>query len=256
MFQIKICGITTPEDALLAAEAGADAIGLNFYEQSPRYVTPERAKEIVDAVRARFDIGRVTIVGVFVNSDANRIWSVLGAVKLGDRHSGSGIQLHGDEPPDLVRVLYSTCEGPFRFEFAPADNMHGRVVLIRAFRCDGPNFDSIKTYLRECLDGDEGLHAVLIDAHVQGAYGGTGKHLDWTQIHNSLSKLLIKPLILAGGLTPENVAEAIATARPDAVDVASGVESSPGKKDEGKVRRFIAEARRAFAELDNARRQT
>jgi phosphoribosylanthranilate isomerase len=278
MFKIKICGITNPEDALLAAEAGADAIGLNFYEQSPRYVTPERAFEISAALRQRFASGpenRPRIIGVFVTDSqwhsaiehhvrdqreliavrALQLWKTALFAGLLD-----GFQLHGDEPAELI------------FELNVVTHQHGTELgikdpqfpIIRAFRCRESSLQQAGDYLRRCRDlGDEAKrsgnpdlarhsslpHAVLLDAYAPGAYGGTGQVVDWNVVRNERDLLMGLPVILAGGLTPENVAEAIVTARPDAVDVASGVESSPGKKDPEKVRRFIAEARRAFGAM-------
>ncbi len=152
------------------------------------------------------------------------------------------------------------------------------IPVIRAFRCRQGSLTEVNEYLRECLAiGDEvntlkenltsppETHvdwsalprvllpsAVLLDAYAPGTYGGTGQVVDWNIVRKERDLLMGLPVILAGGLTPENVAEAIATARPDAVDVASGVESSPGKKDPVKVRRFIAEARRAFEAMSGS----
>ena len=124
-------------------------------------------------------------------------------------------------------------------------NLH----VIRAFRRRDNDLAAVKEYLELCAQHGGLPHAVLLDAHQPGSYGGTGQTLDWTAIRDQRDKLLGLPLILAGGLTPDNVAEAIATARPDAVDVASGVESSPGKKDPAKLRDFIAAAKEAFNKL-------
>ena len=211
MFRIKICGITTVEDALLAAEAGADAIGLNFYERSPRYVTTERAKEICEALPAS-----VAKVGVFVNSLPK------GIVATAERVGLSAIQLHGDEGPDFLGLL-------------------GKLPVIKAFRCRESTLSSVRAFLDLCPESSHPA-AVLLDAHAPGNYGGTGEILDWQRLHAERHQLLGLPLILAGGLTPQNVAEAIRIAQPDAVDTASGVETSPGKKDAVKVRAFVAAA--------------
>ena len=216
MFRIKICGITSVADALLAAEAGADAIGLNFYERSPRYVTAERAKEICAALPAG-----LAKVGVFVNSLPK------GIVAAAERAGLNAVQLHGDEGPDFLAAL-------------------GSLPAIKAFRCRESTLNSVRAFLNLCPASSLPI-AVLLDAHVPGDYGGTGQVLDWQRLRAQRPQLLGLPLILARGLTPENVAEAIRVAQPEAVDTASGVESSPGVKDAGKLRAFIASARSAFA---------
>ena len=214
VFCIKICGITSVADALLAAEAGADAIGLNFYDKSPRYVTAERAKEICDALPPG-----ITKVGVFVNSLPNGIVATVQRVGL------DAVQLHGDEGPELLVAL-------------------GKLPAIKAFRCQGSTLDRVQAFLGHGPDSTR-LVAVLLDAHAPGTYGGTGQVLDWKGLRGERAKLQGLPLILAGGLTPQNVAEAIRLARPDAVDTASGVESAPGQKDPAKVRAFIVAAKAA-----------
>jgi phosphoribosylanthranilate isomerase len=214
VFRIKICGITTVEDALLAAEAGADAIGLNFYERSPRYVTAERAKEICAALPRG-----VAKVGVFVNSLPK------GVVATAERLGLDAVQLHGDEGPDFLAAL-------------------GQLPVIRAFRCKEATLDGVRAFLNLCEPAAHPV-AILLDAHAPGGYGGTGQVLDWAAIRREQHKLGGLPLILAGGLTPENIAEAIRIARPAAVDTASGVESAPGKKDSAKVRAFITAAKAA-----------
>ncbi|MGI8981776.1 MAG: phosphoribosylanthranilate isomerase [Pirellulaceae bacterium] len=217
MFRIKICGITTVEDALLAAEAGADAIGLNFYGQSPRYVTAERAKEICDALPPG-----ITKVGVFVNSPPQAVVATVNRVGL------NAVQLHGDEGPDFLGALE-------------------KLPVIKAFRCKESTLDSVQAFLDLCLESSH-PSAILLDAHAPGLYGGTGEVLNWNGLARSRNKLLGIPFILAGGLTPQNVAEAIRLVRPDAVDTASGVESSPGKKSPAQVRAFIAAAKAAGLE--------
>jgi phosphoribosylanthranilate isomerase len=215
VFRIKICGITTVEDALLAAEAGADAIGLNFYDKSPRYVTAARAKEICDALPAG-----VAKVGVFVNSLPKGIIATVNRVGL------TAVQLHGDEGPDFIAAL-------------------GKLPIIKAFRCKESTLDGVNAFLDLCGESSQPI-AVLLDAHAPGNYGGSGQVLDWAGLARERNKLLGLPLILAGGLTPQNVAQAVSLARPDAVDTASGVESAPGKKDPDKVRDFVAAAKTAW----------
>jgi phosphoribosylanthranilate isomerase len=216
LFRIKICGVTRPEDAAEIAAAGADAIGLNFYAGSPRFVEDSLAAEIIAALPAE-----VAKVGVFVNSDAATIRDRVSRLGLG------WVQLHGNEPPDFIQELPG-------------------IRVIRAVRLQ----DRTSVILPKAKGQLVRLpNAVLIDAHLPDAYGGTGKTVDWTWIPEAQRRLTGLPIILAGGLTPENIAAAIQTARPNAVDTASGVESSPGVKDAGKVRAFVAAAKGAFSTL-------
>jgi phosphoribosylanthranilate isomerase len=246
MFQIKVCGITTPDDALLAAEAGASAIGLNFYEKSPRFITADRAAEIVARLREEYSADQVHVFGVFVNASLDEI---LWTIRDGDLYGpekGFGIQLHGDEPPELIRGLHR--EGLGRSgDLLQVTGHIPEVPIIRAFRCARGDFTPIGDYLESCRQLGSLPQAVLVDAFAPGSYGGTGQCLDWTAIEKGRQHLAGLPPILAGGLTSANVAEAIRSARPDAVDVASGVESAPGKKDAAKVYAFVAAAKKAFA---------
>lgn len=249
MFRIKICGITSIEDALVAAEAGADAIGLNFYEQSPRYVTAQLAERIVEELRGTYSADEIAVYGVFVNASADDILWVIRDANLYGTDCGLGIQLHGDEPPELIRELRShglgTSGDLFQaFGHAPT------VPITRAFRCRDSNLAQHAAYLAKCQELAALPQAVLLDAYAPGSFGGTGQVVDWNEVRGRRDQLLGLPLILAGGLTPENVTQAIATAQPDAVDVASGVESSPGKKDYAKTMAFVAAAKKALAALD------
>lgn len=201
MVKVKICGITTVEDALHAAACGADALGFVFYEQSPRHVTEETARAIVAALPPF-----VTTVGLFVNEDPVRIEEIACRCGL------DAIQLHGDEPPQ-------GCHFPPR-----------RVV--KALRVRGA--ESLTD-----LD-DYAVSAVLLDAWVPGSYGGTGHTFNWELAAAAARR---RPVILAGGLTPENVAGAVAAVRPYGVDVSSGVEGAPGRKDPEKVAAFIRNAK-------------
>lgn len=205
--RIKICGIREPAHARLSAEAGADAIGLVFHPASPRYVTPAQAAAIA-AELPPF----VTAVGLFVNVDEAHVRSVLGQVPLGL------LQFHGDEAPAF-------CE---RFG----------VPFVRAVRMEQG------TDLLEYAGQFKRAKALLLDAHVPGQPGGTGRTFDWARIPRELSV----PLILSGGLDPENVARAMREVRPWAVDVSSGVESSRGVKDPGRIVEFIRSVRREDAE--------
>jgi len=204
----KICGITRVEDALTAAEAGADAIGLNFYALSKRFIEADSAKPIADALR-----DRVALVGVFVNSTLEEVCDIAERVGL------SHIQFHGDELPTMVAELKSK---------------HPNTLTIRAVRVREDDFEAAQSEIDQWQDA--GIDAVLLDAASIGSFGGTGKKLNW----GALEQLTMNvPWLLAGGLDCENVADAIATCNPDGVDVASGVESSPGIKDAELVRKFV-----------------
>jgi phosphoribosylanthranilate isomerase len=220
MIQIKICGITTPEDAIMAVDAGADAIGLNFFAKSPRYVSPEAARTIAAAVK-----GRATRVGVFVNPTVAEVRLIASDVDL------DLVQLHGDEAPELAAELSD----------------HIRVM--KAFRIGPEGLKSVLEYL-DCFRRYGGhMQQVLFDARKPGQYGGTGKTADWDTLKDYPQDGWHPLLVLAGGLTPDNVAKAIQAVRPSGVDTASGVEQSPGRKDAVLVARFVSEARRALATL-------
>jgi phosphoribosylanthranilate isomerase len=202
--RVKICGITSIADALHAADCGADALGLNFYSKSPRYVTAEQAREIIGELPPF-----VTPVGLFVNHPAEEIRRIAEFCGLGT------VQLHGDEGPEDCRLA------PLR--------------VIKALRVrDESSLAGLDRYPAD---------AVLLDAWSAARYGGTGHTFNWQLAARAARKWCI---ILAGGLTPENVADAVRTVRPFAVDVSSGVESAPGKKDPRKVAAFIRNAKRAM----------
>lgn len=216
MFQIKICGITNPDDALATARAGADAIGLNFYPRSPRFVSIEMTRQIVSVLPPE-----MVKVGLFVNAPAADVCRLYDDLQL------DLIQLHGDEPPEYLALL------------APRPTM-------RAFRVGPDRLRPIVEYLDRCRKLQSTPRFVLIDSLVPGEYGGTGKVADWSAAREYLAQSGMPPLALAGGLTPQNVADAIHAVRPAAVDVASGVESSPGHKDPIAVEAFVQAARTAF----------
>jgi phosphoribosylanthranilate isomerase len=224
VFRIKICGITNIDDALHAAACGADALGLNFYSRSSRFLEIPRATEIAAAVRTRFP--RVELVGVGVNASLEDVRQITAAVPL------DAWQLHGDEPPEFLLELAKRLP---------------QLRLIRAFRCRNADLAEESSYLQSCQTLGRLPDAVLLDAYDPSAYGGTGKVVDWHAVREQRAQLFQLPLILAGGLTPENVATALEASHADAVDVASGVEASPGKKDPEKVRAFIAAARARLA---------
>jgi phosphoribosylanthranilate isomerase len=207
---VKICGIKTLEIALAAVEVGANMLGFNFYPPSSRYITPEKCAEIVAGLK---DAGKPVVnVGVFVNEDLQRVREILMACGL------DLAQLSGDESPVDMAIL------------------------------DGQAFKAVRPHSLSEADEQLGMFgrgqapALLVDAHVKGAYGGTGETGDW-----ALARHLAKqaPILLAGGLNPENVAAAVAVVDPWGVDVASGVESSPGVKDPAKISAFISTARAA-----------
>ena len=222
MFHVKLCGITTVDDALAAARAGADAVGLNFYDKSRRYVSPDVAKEIAAVLPEG-----ICRVGLFVNAPVQMITELFDSVPL------DLIQLHGDEPPEYIAGL-------------------GHRPVMRAMRLGPDGLAPIDDYLRRCAKLDCVPDYLLLDAYVKGQYGGTGQTADWTTAaryvseHQPATDDWYPPLVLAGGLTPENVGAAIRTVKPEAVDTAGGVESSPGRKDEELCRRFCEEAKAAF----------
>ena len=216
MFRIKICGITTATQGLQAAEVGADAIGLNFFPDSPRYVTPEQADAIVRELP-----DTLCRVGLFVNAKPETI------LTAATRHQLDMIQLHGDESPeDFARL-----------------RTH-RVIAGR--RCPH-GFAPLLSFLERCQNLDCLPEAVLIDGYQLGQYGGTGHTADWDAASTLTRSLKGARLVLAGGLNAENIAEAIGSVRPDAVDTASGVETKPGVKDPQQMRAFVTAAQAAFS---------
>jgi phosphoribosylanthranilate isomerase len=217
MFRIKICGITNVSDALAAADAGADAIGLNFFNKSRRFVEAETAQRIAGALPAH-----VMRVGVFVNHSPNQIVEIVEQVGL------DCIQLHGGEPPEILSQL-------------PA-----AVPIIRAWQSSREKLQSLAVHLAASHLSGRAPDALLLDAAVQADFGGTGTIADWDAILSYRASFPETPLILAGGLTPENVAAGIAAVQPAAVDVASGVELRPGIKSHAHMLRFIDNARDAF----------
>lgn len=214
MVRVKICGITNEDDARAACEAGANSLGFNFYKESPRHVTA------AEVARFRAQLPEnVETVGVFVNAGQSDIVKICDLLKL------DAVQLHGDETPLRVAELAAT------------------IQVIKAFRV-GPDF------LVETLDEYAKASAYLLDAAETGQYGGTGRTNDWTLAR---SAACTRRIILAGGLKAENVAAAIHFVRPYGVDVASGVESKPGRKDRERLRRFIEEVRRAERHLEEVK---
>jgi phosphoribosylanthranilate isomerase len=207
--RVKICGITDPDDAKNAALLGADAIGLNFYERSPRFIDGTVASRIIESVPAF-----VSVVGIFVNHPNPAGLEDL-ALSLG-LHA---VQLHGNETPDYCSMIQ-------------------KVKVIKAFRVDS-NFrvESLKNYANTMF---------LLDSGTGAQFGGTGKVFNWDQAYGANA---FGWIVLAGGLTPENVGEAISRLHPFGVDVSSGVESSPRRKDYEKMQRFIEAVRKTDVAL-------
>jgi phosphoribosylanthranilate isomerase len=210
MVRVKICGITNGRDARAACELGAYALGFNFYEKSPRVIAPAEAWKL----RRRLPAG-VEAVGVFVNWKPAAVVALAGALQL------LAVQLHGDESPRHAAFCAK------------------KVPVIKAFRVTpGLSLSDLGRF--------RSVSGFLLDAARAGQYGGTGYTTDWAFARRAAAS---RPIILSGGLTPENVADAICFVRPHAVDVASGVEARPGKKDHGKMREFFQEVERANREL-------
>lgn len=201
---VKICGIARVEDALAAARAGAHAVGLVFYEPSPRYVTPARAAEIIRALPPF-----ITAVGLFVDAPAETVRAALAEAPVGL------LQFHGAEAPGYCRQ--------FGRPYVKAVRMRPGVDLLQ--------------YARDYHDAK----ALLLDSYVEELHGGSGAAFDWSLIPRGLPL----PVILSGGLTPENVMDAVRRVRPGAVDVSSGVESAKGVKDAAKIIAFIKGVRNA-----------
>lgn len=230
LFRVKICGLTTPDDARLVASAGADAVGLNFVAGSPRALEVERARAVAAAVPAG-----VLTVGVFAGASATEIRRLVAAVGL------DAVQLHGHlggagpavDPPALCAELSGL-----------------RVIRAVRMEAESDPLVAARRWLAEAATLGATPAAVIIDAALPretpaGHLGGTGATVDWATL--ATCRPLGPPAALAGGLTPDNVARAIRVSGAAAVDTASGVESRPGRKDPAKVTAFVAAARAEFA---------
>lgn len=231
---IKICGITRTVDAHAAADAGADAVGLNFYTASKRYICPDEARVIADAVKPNLDV-----VGVFVNSPVQDVVDIVNRVQL------TAVQFHGDESVETIVAVRKACPD---------------IDIVRAYRLREDGVEHIIQEIRDLHRSGAGLAAVLVDAFVTNEYGGTG-HMISTDLFREFRKQLSSiheisgdtgkrlsvagthRVILAGGLTPETVASATAATGPWGVDTASGVEISPGKKSSEQIRQFVKAVR-------------
>jgi phosphoribosylanthranilate isomerase len=205
MVRVKICGITNAADALAAIDAGANLLGFNFYSKSPRHITEAEAAKIRSQLPKK-----VEAVGIFVNAPPADVATLCKSLKL------DAAQLHGDETPETVAELARS------------------IPVYKAFRVE-PDFRL------QTLDEYAEAFAFLFDAAHTGQYGGTGRTTDWDVARRAA---VGRRIILAGGLKVENVAAAVRIVRPYGIDVASGVESKPGKKDHGRLREFIQEVRR------------
>ncbi len=203
MIKVKICGITNFEDAQTAVLAGCDMLGFVFYEKSPRYIRPDRAGDIISSLP-----GEVEKVALFVNEQKKTIIDILNQIKEIDI-----LQFHGDETPDYCNAFNKR--------------------IIKAIRVK--NKDSVKQM------ASYNVNFFLLDAFKKDVYGGTGENFEWKLAKNA--KAYNVPIILSGGLNPENVKEAIELVEPYAVDVSSGVEISPGRKDPELIKKFIQEVR-------------
>ena len=214
MVRIKICGITSLEDARAAIAAGADMLGFNFYRPSPRFITPPDARTVIESLRAEIKAlpRTVTMVGVFVNEPAESI------VRIAAEAGVAAIQLHGDESVEFCRELKALL--PDRF-------------LIKALR----PFGGAKTEPATEYNVD----AIMLDAFDAELRGGTGRKVDWHLAQHV--RELVPRLFLAGGLSPENVREAIDAVQPYAVDACSALESSPGRKDAERMHAFVRAVR-------------
>ena len=213
MTKVKICGLTNSIDAAVAAEAGADLLGFIFYPPSPRYISPETVRAVVTEL-ALPDEGRPLLVGVFVNESAETVRQIIDFCGL------DAAQLHGDEPPEVLAALsgraYKALRPPSPIELEQAINTYQFTVH------------------------QSPLPSFLLDAYHPHLYGGTGRVTDGLMAADAARRY---DLLLAGSLTPANVAEAVRSVRPWGVDVSSGVEAGPGQKDHSKVRAFIQNAK-------------
>ena len=210
---IKICGIKELQDALAAIEAGADYLGFNFYPKSVRFIEKEMCVEITSALKREHP--QIKLVGVFVNSPVDEVKHILETCHL------DLAQLHGDETPEMLEAFSGKAFKAIRLSASTSVD------------------ESVSPFLKSVPESAS--PALLIDAAVKGVYGGSGVTADWSAAAELAKKY---PLLLAGGLTPENVADAVRQVKPWGVDVASGVESASGEKDAAKMIQFVKEVKR------------
>ena len=209
MTKVKICGITNVDDARAAIAAGADMLGVNFYRPSPRYITPDAARSLVNDLKSLGSA--VEVVGVFVNETIDFVIDITMTTGI------DAVQLHGDESPSFCEEL-NTRDG-FR--------------VIKALRVS----EDFKPHDAEGYP----VHAIMVDAFHRTLRGGTGEQVDFKVARET--RQLVPRLFLSGGLSPENVALAIGEVKPYAVDACSLLESSPGKKDAARLKAFVAAVR-------------
>ena len=228
---IKVCGIRDVAVAQAAVTAGASAVGVNFFAKSPRSVTSEQASQIVAALSVSLRLCDSALkaepIALFVNHSLEEIEVITEQAGL------DAIQLHGDETPSFI---------------AEIQQRHPDWEILKAFRISN-SLQPVAEFIAECDRLTVRLAGCLMDARVDGSFGGTGAVAPWELIAREYDRANWPPLILAGGLTADNVAAAIKTVRPMGVDTASGVESSPGVKDTKLIVRFVAEAQQAFAAM-------
>jgi phosphoribosylanthranilate isomerase len=213
MVRVKICGITSLEDARLAIAAGADMLGFNFYRPSPRFIEPAEVKKIVESLRAEIEGRGLTMVGVFVNEASPGT-----VADIVDEAGLNAVQLHGDESIEFCATLKQLLNGK---------------LLIKVLRVT----DTFAPAETQKYDAD----AIMLDAFHLEMRGGTGQVVDWTVARSA--RELVPHLILAGGLSPENVTAAVAEVQPFAVDACSSLESTPGQKSAERMKAFVRAAR-------------
>jgi len=213
----KVCGIRDLQTAEFISDLPISAVGLNFFTKSVRSVTKEEAEPLALKLR-----GKTELVGLFVNHSIEFIDDCATSLHL------DWIQLHGDESPDFLKELQQQLK----------QSASGEIKLIKAFRVDEAGLQPVADFLKACEQLEVKLAACLLDAAVKGEYGGTGQRAPWELIRGEYNFQDWPPLILAGGLKPENVSQAIEAVHPWGVDLASGVESAAGQKDQGLIQKL------------------
>jgi phosphoribosylanthranilate isomerase len=231
---IKICGIKTLTDALAAIDAGADYLGFNFYPKSVRFIEKETCAEITSVLKKEYP--QIKLVGVFVNSPVEEVKVILETCSL------DLAQLHGDETPEMVTAFNGKAFKAIRLHLRRTAFV--AVQVSASISVDESVYPFLKSVdpIRYPFQKSALSPALLVDAAVKGVYGGSGVTADWSAAAELAKKY---PLLLAGGLTPENVADAVRQVKPWGVDVASGVESAPGEKDAAKMSAFVKAVKRA-----------